>query len=154
LTINAKDTSESLNKVTDSIDLYTDGSCHTQNKNGAWACIIFIDREKIILQDVATNTTHQRMEITAALEGLRYLKDKNLPDKRIMVYTDSQYLTGLQKRKDRFISLNYLTKDQKPIRNVDLVKELISLLEKLPVSFTKVKAHQQENSTEESRLNR
>jgi ribonuclease HI len=134
--------------------LYTDGSCHTQRKNGAWASIIFVKGEKIILEGVATDTTHQRMELTAVIKALEYLQHNKLTDQRIMVYTDSQYVADLLKRKDRFIRMNYLTKDSKPIRNVELVKDLLKLMEKLPVYFTKVKAHQQESSTEDSRLNR
>jgi ribonuclease HI len=141
LNINTQDNSLSPNVGT-SICLYTDGSCHTQLKKGAWASIVLIRDEKIILEGIATNTTHQRMELTAVIKALRYLKDNNLTNEKIIVCTDSQYVADLLKRKERFIRLNYLTKNLKPIRNADLVKDLIELMEPLSIHFVKVKAHQ------------
>lgn len=93
------------------------------------------------------------MELTAVIKALRYLKDNNLTNEKIIVCTDSQYVADLLKRKERFIRLNYLTKNLKPIRNADLVKDLIELMEPLSIHFVKVKAHQK-SLTIDTRFNR
>jgi len=41
------------------IESYTDGSCHTKLKVGAWAAIIFIDGKEIVLKSIELNTTNQ-----------------------------------------------------------------------------------------------
>ena len=46
-----------------SAEIYTDGSCHTQQCIGAWAAIILIDQQKIVLSGRENDTTHNRMEI-------------------------------------------------------------------------------------------
>jgi ribonuclease HI len=153
LKINIEDNSLSPNVGTSSICLYTDGSCHTQLKKGAWASIILIRDKKIILEGIATNTTHQRMELMAVIKALLYLKDNNLTNEKIIVCTDSQYVADLLKRKERFVRMDYSTKNSNPIQNVDLVKELIALMEPLFIHFTKVKAHQK-SLTADSRYNR
>jgi ribonuclease HI len=114
---------------------------------------MLIHDEKVILEGSATNTTHQRMELTAVIKALRYLKDNNLTHEKIIVCTDSQYVADLLKRKERFVRLNYLTKNLKPVRNADLVKELIGLMEPLSIHFAKVKAHRKV-LTIDSRYNR
>ena len=54
------------------ITIYTDGSCHTQQLVGAWAAIIFIGAKKFVLSGTEENTTHNRMELTAIIEALKF----------------------------------------------------------------------------------
>jgi ribonuclease HI len=123
------------------ISIYTDGSYNPSTNRGGWAAIIFREEEKKILQGQASNTTHQRMELTAAIQALHYLEANNLVSQEIMLYTDSQYLVRLPERKEKFKSSDYLTRKKQPIANVDLVRIIVSFCDVLPVSFIKVKAH-------------
>jgi ribonuclease HI len=50
-------------------------------------------------------------------------------------------------RKSKFIASDFTTKAGKDIRNVDLVKELLTLLTKIKVQFVKIKAHQKPTNT-------
>ena len=87
-------------------------------------------------------TTHQRMELTAVLESLRYLRGQNKIREQILIYSDSQYVVDLLKRKERLMLSNYRTKKAKPIRNTDLVQELIGFMDYTNIGFLKIKSHQ------------
>ncbi len=136
-----------------SITIYTDGSCHTQLRSGGWAAILFIDEKKIVLEGKDDNTTHHRMELTAVIKSLEYLALKTLLHEAINLYSDSQYVVDLVKRKDRLESSFFLTKKSNPIRNLELVKELIVFMKYPNINFIKIKSHQKLSSTE-SILNR
>ena len=127
------------------IEIYTDGSCHTQICFGAWASIILIGDEKINLSGVADNTTHNRMELLAVIKTLDYIIEKiSECDSKINVVSDSQYVVGLLNRRPKFILSNYKTKAGKDIRNKDLVLQLFNHTDNLNINFVKIKAHQKQ----------
>ena len=126
--------------------IYTDGSCHTQHCLGAWVAIIFIAGEKIILSGKDFNTTHNRMELTALIKALQYINQCGKALQSIVVITDSQYVTGLQGREQKFTDQHFATKKGNAIRNEDLVKQLLLLIKTLPVELIKIKAHQQKTA--------
>ncbi len=127
------------------IIVYTDGSCHTQQLIGAWVAIIFIEGEKIILSGVQNNTTHNRMELTAIIKALEFISQRNLIEYPITIITDSQYAVGLQDREQKFSASNFTSKKGNTISNADLVKTLLQLLKNWPAKFEKIKAHQQQS---------
>ena len=57
------------------ITIYTDGSCHAQKRIGAWAAIVIINIEKIVLKGVEINTTHNRMELMAVIKAIEYVNN-------------------------------------------------------------------------------
>jgi ribonuclease HI len=128
------------------IEVYTDGSCHTQLCIGAWASVILCDDQKIVLSGIEKDTTHNRMEILAVINSLKYVRQyyDQITDLRII--SDSQYVIGLVDRETKFTSSNFTTKAGKEIRNMDLVKELLELLTHVNVKFIKIKAHQKQTS--------
>ncbi len=129
------------------ITAYTDGSCHTQKKIGGWAAILFIGNNKTILSGKAENTTHNRMELIAAIETIQYITEHKIPFSQIKIITDSQYLIGLEARKGRFEAKEFTTNSGKAIQNVDLVKTILGLIAKYNVAFEKIKAHQKPTDT-------
>ena len=130
----------------DMVEIYTDGSCHTQHLIGAWVAIIFIAGEKIILSGEELNTTHNRMELTAVIKSLQYLQQLNKKIILITIVTDSQYVTGLQEREQKFTAQKFETKKGNTISNLLLVKELLVLINCMPVNFVKIKAHQKKTA--------
>jgi len=127
------------------IQIYTDGSCHTQQRVGGWAAIIFLGNEKIELKGSVKNTTHNAMEILAVLKALDFLDKKQIHNStftKIEIVSDSQYVVRILDRKEKLKGNNFLTKKGNPIRNMGLVKKLIDRIERLPLIFTKIKAHQ------------
>ena len=72
------------------IEIYTDGAYNPVPGQGGWAAVVVQGKQKRVFSGTVKKTTSNRMEITAALEGI--LKTK--PGVEIVVYTDSQYLFG------------------------------------------------------------
>jgi len=68
--------------------IYTDGGCGLNPGPGGWAAILWTPGEELELAGGAPRTTNNRMEMTAALEGLRAL----VKPSRVTVVTDSSYL--------------------------------------------------------------
>jgi ribonuclease HI len=124
--------------------IYTDGSCHTQLEIGAWASIIFVEDKKIILTETVENTTHQRMELLAVISSLHYLLKNNAEIKSVKIISDSQYVIGLMRRKEKLTATDFKTKAQNEVRNTDLVKELLRLSDIFTIDFEKIKAHQKQ----------
>ena len=82
------------------------------------------------------------MEILAVLKALDYLEEKKIPFSTIEIISDSQYVVRIMERKEKLQKNKFLTKKNNPIRNIDLVKRLISKIETMPLTFSKIKAHQ------------
>jgi len=126
---------------------YTDGSCNTTYKFGAWAGIIFIDGEEVVINDSEKKTTNNRMELSAVINVFEYLVKNGFEKRAITIYTDSQYVEGIERRIPKFKLKNYKTKKGIPIKNEDLVKKLVYFIETINIKFIKVKAHQKETNT-------
>ena len=73
-----------------SIKVYTDGACKGNPGPGGWGVYIIHGSDEIELFDGNPNTTNNQMEMQAAIEALKYLKEENQP---IDLYTDSNYFS-------------------------------------------------------------
>lgn len=91
-------------------------------------------------------TTHQRMELQAVIKGFEYLAHTNLLTRPVELYTDSQYVCGLPARKTKLKASGFSSARNLPVRNADLVRELIAYIERMNVQFIKVKSHQKEGT--------
>ena len=72
------------------IEIYTDGAYNPVLSQGGWGAVIVDDGKKRVFSGIARKTTSNRMEITAALEGILHTPQNS----EAVVYTDSQYLFG------------------------------------------------------------
>lgn len=124
------------------INVYTDGSCHSQHLLGAWASIIFIGEEKTIKTGEESDTTHNRMELLAVINAIEHLKEINLTANVINIYSDSQYVVNLMQRKEKLKKKQFITNKGTPVQNIDLVQRLLNQIELYNLNFIKVKAHQ------------
>lgn len=127
--------------------VYTDGACHPQSGTGAWAALIFDEGNEIVLQQIVKDTTHQRMELTAVIEALKYAHEEVEGFFITILYTDSQYVIGLRARREKLEKNNFLTKKGTAIQNVDLVKVFFALCDQVLPDLHKVKAHQKQDDT-------
>jgi ribonuclease HI len=130
------------------IEIFTDGSCHTEIKTGGWAALLLIDNKEIILKGTVMNTSHNRMELWAVLKAFDYVKNQNLNFEKINVYSDSQYVVNITDRKDKLIKKGFISNKGTPIQNSDLIKELIQIIEDYNIELIKVKAHLKKSVTE------
>ncbi|MDP4207966.1 MAG: ribonuclease H [Bacteroidota bacterium] len=124
------------------IEIYTDGSCDTLHRNGAWVSILLFAGGRIVLTGEEENTTHNRMELQAVIASVNFIDEKR-PGAELIVYTDSQYVCGITERKEKLKQKRFLTSKGSLIQNVDLVQTLIRQIETHNIRFVKVKAHQQ-----------
>ena len=122
-----------------SIKVYTDGACRGNPGPGGWGVYIQLNDEEKDLSGGNPETTNNQMEMQAALEALKYLKDKN---DVIELYTDSNYLRqGITEWIHKWKLNNWRTAAKKPVANRDLWIEISDLNEKMNVHWNWVKGH-------------
>jgi len=127
-------------------EIYTDGSCHPQLKVGTWVAIIFIGNDKKVLSATVHATTHNRMELTAVIKSIQYLKTHYRLITTIRIFTDSQYVTGLPAREEKIALAKFTTEKGNLLKNSDLVKTFLKQLSSLSIEFIKIKAHQKQGN--------
>ncbi len=122
-----------------SIKVYTDGACKGNPGIGGWGVYIKIDEHEKDLYGGNPKTTNNQMEMQAAIEALKYLKDEN---KTIYLYTDSNYLRqGITEWIFKWKNNNWKTAAKKPVANRDLWIQISELNEQLNVEWHWVKGH-------------
>ena len=119
--------------------LYTDGACSGNPGPGGWGAILVYKGKEKVMSGGMKETTNNRMEILAVIEGLKCLKEPC----KVEIYSDSAYVvnTFLQGWLENWIKNDWKTSSNKQVQNVDLWKELIALLNKHEVHWNKVKGH-------------
>jgi ribonuclease HI len=130
------------------IEVYTDGSCHTQSLFGAWAALVFTDGKKLVLKGTETGTTHNRMELMAVIKAIEMIDANGFKDEELNIYSDSQYVINLRGRKEKLEAKNFISNKGTPIQNIDLVQTLLAQISSHNINFVKVKAHQKPDGTE------
>ena len=123
------------------IEIYTDGSSHTQKLIGAWAAIIYYNKTKIIIKQVETNTSHNRMEMQAVIQAIKFVDTNYSTNIPIIINSDSQYVVNLVDRKEKLKKNEFFTRKGNPVKNLDLVITLIDQIETHEITFNKIKAH-------------
>jgi ribonuclease HI len=103
------------------VRLITDGSCLGNPGRGGWAAILRYGPHKKEIYGSDALTTNNRMELTAAIEGLRALKEPC----QIELVTDSEYVkNGITKWIDGWKRKNWKTSGGAPVKNSELWAEL------------------------------
>jgi ribonuclease HI len=120
------------------VKLITDGACLGNPGPGGWACILRYNEHAREMFGCSPHTTNNRMEITAAIEGLRALKEPC----EVEVVTDSEYLkngitTWIQNWKRR----GWKTAGKNPVVNQDLWQELDALNTRHKTQWTWTRGH-------------
>lgn len=125
------------------IIIYTDGS-HIKSKTSSKAGFgIYIPSKNIKVAAPLLNQklTNNRAELTAIIESIKYLDEKELEDK-ICIFTDSQYSKYIfDGTGERYEKNNYKDKDGKDVPNIDLIKKMLEMKRKYNIVLLKVRAH-------------
>jgi ribonuclease HI len=120
------------------IQLITDGACLGNPGPGGWACILRFGDKKKEMFGSEPQTTNNRMELTAAMEGLRALTEPC----EVEVVTDSQYVkNGITQWIHGWKRNGWKTASKKPVVNQDLWTELDHLASKHKLQWTWTKGH-------------
>jgi len=120
------------------VQLITDGACLGNPGPGGWAFILRFGDKKKEMFGSDPQTTNNRMELTAAMEGLRALKEPC----EVEVVTDSQYVkNGITQWIHGWKRNGWKTASKKPVVNQDLWTELDRLASKHKLEWTWTKGH-------------
>jgi ribonuclease HI len=120
------------------VQLITDGSCLGNPGKGGWACILRYGELKRELFGHEPHTTNNRMELMAAIEGLKRLKETCA----VEIITDSEYVkNGITTWIHGWKKKNWVTAEKKPVKNCDLWMALDSLVEKHETKWKWTKGH-------------
>ena len=121
------------------ITIYTDGACSGNPGIGGWGVVILeSNKEDIFLNGGNDNTTNNRMELTAAIEALKYFENMQ----SITLITDSKYVKyGIQSWIQNWKKNGWKTAAKKPVKNKELWIELDQLISRHTISWEWVKGH-------------
>ena len=118
--------------------MYTDGACKGNPGIGGWGVFIKKENYQSDLYGFDLKTTNNRMELQAVIEGLKSIHQK----KNVTIITDSQYVkNGINQWIFNWKKNGWKTAAKKPVKNMDLWKELDGLLEDRSVLWEWVKGH-------------
>ncbi|MBQ7131333.1 MAG: ribonuclease HI [Oscillospiraceae bacterium] len=121
------------------VDAFSDGACSGNPGPGGWGAILRFGKHEKELSGGESDTTNNRMELTAVISALSALKEPC----EVTMTTDSKYICdsvnlgwvyGWKKK-------NWIKSDKKPALNVDLWEQLLELLAIHKVTFVWIKGH-------------
>lgn len=122
----------------ESVIMYTDGACSGNPGPGGWGAVLHFGDQIKELSGGELQTTNNRMELLAAINGLRALK-KNVP---VDLYTDSRYVKdGITQWIHAWKRNDWRTADRKPVKNCDLWRDLDAVCSQVQVTWHWVKGH-------------
>ncbi len=121
------------------VTIFTDGACSGNPGPGGWGTILDYNGRRKELSGGEKNTTNNRMELTAVIEGLKALKEKC----KVTVITDSKYVSdGINLGWARgWKANNWRKKNKKPALNPELWDELLMLIDNHVVTIKWIKGH-------------
>ena len=125
---------EPLEKVA----LFSDGACSGNPGPGGWGVILrFRGVEKEFFGG-ERDTTNNRMEMMAIIQGLEALKRPVAVD----IFTDSKYvIDGITKYMPTWKKNSWRTADKKPVKNIDLWERMLAAMKPHQLSWNWVKGH-------------
>jgi ribonuclease HI len=118
--------------------LITDGACLGNPGPGGWAAILLYGDHRRELFGCEKHTTNNRMELTAAIEGLSALRERC----EVEVVTDSEYMkNGITLWISNWKKRNWMTSQKKPVVNRDLWEKLDHETTRHVTQWTWTKGH-------------
>ena len=118
--------------------IYTDGACRGNPGPGGWGVLIEYGELSKQLYGGDISTTNNKMELTAAIMAVKEIKEPC----EIILYTDSKYvLQGIEEWIHNWKKRGWRGANKKPVKNIDLWKELDELREEHNIKWNWVKGH-------------
>jgi ribonuclease HI len=120
------------------VEIYTDGACRGNPGPGGWGVLLRSGEHERELWGGEALTTNNRMELTAAIEGLRRLKRPCIVD----LYTDSQDVRlGITEWLANWKRKGWRNASKKPVKNQDLWRALDAETARHEIRWHWVKGH-------------
>lgn len=118
--------------------VYTDGACKGNPGPGGWGVVLNHGDARKLLHGGEADTTNNRMELMAAIRGLKALKRHC----EVELYTDSQYVRkGITEWMHNWKKNGWKTSARKPVKNEDLWRLLDEEVQRHSVNWHWVKGH-------------
>ncbi len=120
------------------LKIWTDGSCLGNPGPGGWAFIATNGKEIAERNGGESNTTNNRMELTAVIKALSAAKKHD----ELEIHTDSQYVkNGMEKWVRQWKNNNWRNAEKKPVKNKELWQQLDELAQTKKIKWVWVKGH-------------
>lgn len=120
------------------VEIFTDGACKGNPGPGGWGTLLRMGPHEKELSGNEADTTNNRMEMKAVIEGLNALIEPCIVD----LYSDSKYvIDGITKWVHGWKKRGWVNASKKPVRNADLWHELIEATARHEISWHWVKGH-------------
>ena len=127
-----------MKKPAKQIQIFTDGACKGNPGPGGWGAILRMGPHEKELSGSEADTTNNRMEMQAVIQGLNALTEPCI----VEVYSDSKYvIDGITKWVHGWKKRGWVNASKKPVRNAELWHELIEATARHEVSWNWVKGH-------------
>ena len=122
------------------VEIFTDGACSGNPGPGGWGAVLRYNGREKELSGGEADTTNNRMELTAVIEGLKALKEPCA----VLLCSDSKYvIDGLEKGWAQNWKKNGWRKsDKSPALNADLWDELLTLTAIHTLTYHWIRGHQ------------
>ena len=118
--------------------MYTDGACKGNPGIGGWGVYVLRKNDETDLNGLDLNTTNNKMELTAVIEGLKTLQNKS----EVTIVTDSQYVkNGINQWIHKWKKNGWKTASKKPVKNKALWKQLDYLVKEHIINWEWVRGH-------------
>lgn len=118
--------------------IHTDGACRGNPGPGGWGVVLESREQSKTLNGYSPQTTNNRMELTAVIEGLRALKRPC----QVELVTDSKYvMQGINDWMANWKRNGWKTAARKPVKNIDLWQQLDDEVQRHQVDWRWVKGH-------------
>lgn len=120
------------------VEIFTDGACRGNPGPGGWGVLLRTNGVEKTLHGGEQQTTNNRMELRAAIEGLKALKESCA----VELTTDSNYVRqGISDWINKWKRNGWRTADKKAVKNLDLWQTLDSEVERHTIRWHWVKGH-------------
>ena len=120
------------------VDIYTDGACSGNPGPGGWGVLLIWKEHQKEIWGSAFDTTNNRMELMAAIQGLESLKHSA----HVQIFTDSTYVkNGITQWIQGWKKNGWKTSNKKAVKNEDLWKRLDLALIGHQIKWIWVRAH-------------
>jgi ribonuclease HI len=130
--------------VKDAIHVWGDGSCHGNPGPGGYAAVVVDPASDTVIAKVAGGeklTTNQRMELLAAIEGLKCFEQMAL-GRPVAFHSDSLYVVkGMREWVSGWKRRGWKKAGNEPVANVDLWQRLDGVAQRLTVTWEHVRGH-------------